>query len=87
MTRTTNLRQDATWAIQDADFRAFWPIEVRKALVRAAQTEGEFPPYAVRETRWALKAADAVERRMNRDIEVGVAALSQADKRRLVGAK
>lgn len=87
MTRTDLLQQDAARAIGDADFRSAWPIEVRKALVRAAKTEGEFPPYAVRETRWALKAAADVERRMRRDIEVGEAALSHADRRRLVGAK
>ena len=84
---TDSLSIDAADAIRGADFREFWPIEVRKALVCAAQTEGEFPPFAVRETRWALKAASGIEFRMSRDIEVGEASLSQSDKRRLVGAK
>lgn len=83
MRNTTNLQRDATEAIQDADFREFWPIKVRKALVRAAQTEGVFPPYAVQEAQWALRAAAAIEVRMNRDIAKGEGVLSQADKRRL----
>lgn len=87
MTTHTTLAQQAAEAIQEADFREFWPIKVRKALVRAAQTEGQFPLYAERETRWALKAASAIEFRMNKDIVVGEASLSHAERRRLVDAK
>jgi hypothetical protein len=84
---TTNLQQAAITAIAGADFREFWPIEVRKTLVRAAKHEGEFPPYAEKMTRWALKDAAAIERRMAKDIEVGEAALSHAERRRLAVAK
>lgn len=77
------LQQDAKDTITSAEFRSAWPIGVRKALVRAAQTEGEFPIYAEREVRWALREARNIERRMNKDIIVGEAGLSQADKRRL----
>lgn len=84
MTNTADsLALDAAAAIRGADFREFWPIEVRKTLVRAAQTEGDFPPYAVRDTRWALREAAGIERKMSRDIEVGEAALSHAERRRL----
>lgn len=78
-----SLQREATRIIQDADFREFWPIEVRKTLVRAAQTEGDLPPYAERQVRNALRDARRIESRMSKDIEVGEAALSQADRRRL----
>lgn len=81
---TTTLQQDAIEAIQTADFRDMWPIKVRQSLVRAAKTEGEFPPYAVSETVWALRTARSIESRMNRGIDAGVATLSQAQKRNLL---
>lgn len=87
MTHPANLQHDAIETIRSADFREFWPIEVRKALVRAAKTEGEFPVYAIREVERALRTARSIEHRMSRDIEVGEAALSQADRRRLAVAK
>lgn len=82
-TNTSTLATDAAAAIRGAQFRDAWPIEVRKTLVRAAKTEGEFPPYAVRDTRWALREARNVEHKMMRDILQGEAVLSQTDKRRL----
>lgn len=82
-----DLQAEATLAIQTADFREFWPINVRKALVRAAKHEGDFPPFAARATEKALRVATAIERRMARDIEAGEAALSQADRRRLAVGK
>lgn len=84
---TTNLQKEAAVVIGTAEFRDAWPIEVRKALVRAAQTEGEFPAYAVRGVERALRDARNIERRMAKDIEVGEAALSQADRRRLAAAR
>lgn len=78
-----NYQQQATDAIATAEFRSAWPIDVRLTLVRAAQTEGEFPTYAVKGVRWALREARNIERRMAKDITVGEAGLSQADKRRL----
>lgn len=78
-----SLQSQAAEVVGTADFREFWPIEIRKALVRAANTDGEFPPYAAREAGWALKAAREIEYRMSRDIDTGEALLSQADKRRL----
>lgn len=86
-TNTNSLATDAAAAIRGAQFRDAWPIEVRKTLVRAAQTEGEFPPFAVRDTRWALREARNVESKMLRDIIQGEAVLSQTDKRRLKVAK
>lgn len=84
MTDNNHLQADAIACIRGADFREAWPIDVRKALVRAAQTEDEFPAYAVRLTERALRTAHAIERRMARDIEVGEASLSHAERRRLV---
>ncbi len=78
-----NFQRDAADCIATAEFRAAWPWNVRKTLVRAAQTEGEFPPYAVRDVERALRAARGIERRMAKDIAVGEASLSQADKKRL----
>lgn len=87
MTTTDVLADLAAWAIQGAEFRSAWPVEVRKALVRAAQTEGPFPPYAERETRWALREAKAVEQRLAKQVEAGEAALSHAERRRLAVAR
>lgn len=78
-----DLRGAAIEAIQEADFRSFWPVETRKDLVRAAKTEGEFYPYAVRIVERALRDARNIERRMAKDIEAGEAVLSQADRKRL----
>lgn len=80
---STNYQRDAAEAIQDADFREFWPIDVRKALVRAAKHEGTFPPFGEREARWALREAGNIERKMHRDIAAAEAVLSQADRKRL----
>lgn len=77
------LQAEAREVIASAEFRTAWPIDVRKALVRAAQTEGDLPAYATREVTWALREARNLERRMAHDIAVGEAGLSQADKRRL----
>ena len=82
-TASTNLKERATEAFFDADFRSVWPIEVRKAIVRAINHEGEFPPYAVGIVTRALNTAKAVESRMNRQIAAGNSTLSQADKKRL----
>lgn len=75
------LQTEATNAIANAEFREFWPIEVRKTLVRAANTEGEMPLYAVKMVERALRDARNIERRMARDIEVGEASLSQAQRK------
>lgn len=80
-----SLTDDAIQVIQTADFREFWPIEVRKDLVRAAQHNAgtPLPPYAVERVTRALRTARGIERRMAKDIAVGEASLSQADKKRL----
>lgn len=80
---TYSLQQDAAEVVANADFREFWPFNVRRTLARAALTEGEIPPYAVRDVTKALRAARNLERRMAKDIEVGEAALTQADRKRL----
>lgn len=84
-----SLCDDAIRVIQTSDFREFWPIEVRKDLVRAAQHNSgiPLPPYAVRRVERALRVARGIERRMARDIEAGEALLSHAQRRALVGAK
>jgi hypothetical protein len=86
MTNPTNFQALAATAIADADFRQAWPIEVRRTLVRAAQTEGDFPAYAVRSTERALRVAAAIEKRLARDIEVGEANLTHAQRKALVRA-
>lgn len=85
MTNTTNtdLCQKAAVTIADADFRHVWPIDVRKTLVRAAQTEGDLPTYAERIVRNAIRDAERIERKLSKDIERGEAGLSHADKQRL----
>lgn len=83
----TNYQQAAVDAYDRADFFAFYPDDVRAIIERAALTEGEMPAYAIREVEWALRTAKAVESRYSRDIEVGEAALSQADRRRLAVAR
>ncbi len=85
-TESVALRERAALAITNAEFRSVWPIEVRRSLVRAAQTEWEFPEYAVKETKWALAEARRIEQKCSRDIEQGERNLSQSDRRRL-GAK
>lgn len=83
MTNSTTFQALAADAIANADFRQCWPIDVRQTLVRAAQTEGEFPAYAVRSTERALRVAAAVEKRLGRDIEVGEANLTHAQRKAL----
>lgn len=83
MTSNT-LQSDAINMIATAEFRAAWPIEVRRVLVKAAKTEGEFPTYAEKEVRWALKSARDVENKCSRDIEAGERTLSHAEKRRVL---
>jgi len=78
------LQEQAAQVVGTADFRSFWPLEVRLTLVRAAKTEGEMPAYAVRVVERALRDARGIERRMAKDIEAGEATLSQVDKRRLL---
>lgn len=78
-----NLRQSAIDTIAGADFRHTWPIDVRRTLVDAAKTEGEIPAYAVRQVERALRVAQAIEKRLSRDIEIGEGNLSHADKQRL----
>ena len=58
----------AAQAIRTANFRPAWPIEVRKILVRAANTEGDLPPFAVKQVRWALAQARTIEKKMESDI-------------------
>jgi hypothetical protein len=85
-----DLRREAAQVIADADFRSAWPIEVRRVLVRAANTEGDFlsgvPLYAVKEVAWALRTARDIERRMAKDIAVGEASLSHAQRKALAKA-
>ena len=77
------LQQDAVRLVGQAEFRSFWPIEVRKTLVRAALTEGEIPPYAERRVRNALRDARRIESKMTKDIDVGERTLSQSQRRAL----
>jgi hypothetical protein len=78
---TDTLQVQARNAIGFAEFREAWPIEVRRILVKAVKTEGEFPGYAVKEVRWALKEAQRVERKCAKDIEAGERVLTHAEKR------
>lgn len=82
-----SLQSQAAEVVGNAEFRDFWPFNVRRTLARAALTEGEIPPYAVRDVEKSLRAARGIERRMTKDIEVGEASLSQADRRRLAVQK
>lgn len=81
MTENNTLQSEAVTTIANADFRLAWPIEVRLALVKAARTEGEFPEYAVKETKWALKEARRIETKCARDIEQGEATLSHTQRK------
>jgi len=83
MTNTTTLQDQARTTIADADFRQCWPIDVRQALVRAAKTEGTLPAYAERPVTRALRVAAAVEKRLGRDIEIGEANLTHAQRKAL----
>lgn len=87
MASNTHLKSSAVETIANAEFRQAWPIEVRKALVRATKQEGEFPAYADKHVRWALAQARDIERRMARDIEVGEKSLSHAERKRLAAAR
>lgn len=80
---TYNMVQDAIDTIGHADFRDQWPLEVRKDLARAALHEGDWPPYAVARVERALRTAKAIERRLNKDIVVGEAGLSHAERKAL----
>lgn len=82
MTNTNpTLQEQARSAIAYADFRDSWPIGVRQTLTRAVLTEGELPAYAVRTVERALRTAAAIEKRLNRDIEVGEASLTHAQRK------
>lgn len=65
---TTDFVSEAARTIRDAQFRVAWPLDVRKTLVKAANTEGDLPPFAVKQVEWALRTARAIERRMAADI-------------------
>lgn len=80
MINSTTYQDQARRAIADADFRQCWPVDVRQTLVKAALTEGELPAYAIRPVERALRVAAAVEKRLGRDIEVGEANLTHAQK-------
>lgn len=82
----TSLRDESVQAIANAEFRTAWPIEVRKALVRAAQHQGEFPVYAEKHVKWALGQARRIERRMSEDIASGTSLLSQKQRKQLARA-
>ncbi len=86
MTTDTALQSAVRALIQDAEFIKAWSGEVKFVLAKALRTEGELPPFADKEVRWAMGEARAIERKCVRDIEAGEKTLSQADKRRLVGA-
>lgn len=86
MTNTNSLQEQARSAIAHADFRQCWPLDVRKTLVRATLTEGDLPAYAVGIVTRALRVAQAIEKRMARDIEVGEANLTHAQRKALVKA-
>jgi hypothetical protein len=83
MTNSTTYQDQARRAIADADFRQCWPVNVRQTLVRAAFTEGELPAYAIRQVENALRIAAAIEKRLGRDIEVGEANLTHAQRKAL----
>lgn len=80
---TDPLAIEARKLIREADFTRAWPADVKAALGRAIRTEGTLPPFAAKEVRWALKVARAVERRMNKDIEMGMRNLTQQQRRDL----
>jgi hypothetical protein len=67
------LPEQAIVAIQNAQFRTMWPIEVRQALVRGAKHEGDLPEFGAKQIRWALKEARQVENRMSKQIDEGLA--------------
>lgn len=81
MNNSDNLQQRAADTIVEGEFRQCWPTDVRKALVKAAKTEGDFPPFAVKVTERAIRDAQAIERRLSRDIEVGERSLTAKQKR------
>lgn len=84
MTNNTSLQDQARLAIASADFRQCWPIDVRKALVKAAQHEGDIPAFAVGLVTRSLREAAAIEKRLTRDIEAGEANLTHAQRKALV---
>jgi hypothetical protein len=81
MTNNNSLQEQARSAIAHADFRQCWPVDVRKALVKAALTEGEMPAFAVGLVTRSLRTAQAIEKRMGRDIEAGEANLTHAQRK------
>lgn len=52
---------DAIDVIQNGEFRNLWPLDVRKALVRAANHEGPLPAFGASQVAWAVKTAWKVE--------------------------
>lgn len=80
---SSNHQKEALALYTTADFRDFWPTDVRLAVARAANTDGDLPPYAVRIVERALRDARGVERRMAKDIAIGEASLSQAQRKAL----
>ena len=85
---TETLQSEARSVVHDAEFIPAWPAEVKAVFVKALQTKGELPAYAEKEVRWAMKEAQRIERKCAKDIEVGEASLSHAERRRvLAGAK
>lgn len=81
MTNTNTLQDQARAAIAGANFRQVWPIDVRQTLVRAVKTEGDMPPFAIGPVTRALRVAAAIEKRLGRDIEVGEASLTHAQRK------
>jgi hypothetical protein len=81
MTTDNTIQAQARAIVRDADFVQAWPAEVKAILVKALRTEGEFPGYAVKEVRWAMKEAQRIERKCVKDIEQGEKSLTHAEKR------
>lgn len=87
MTTSNTLQEQARNVVREADFVPAWPAEVKAVLVKALCTTGDLPLYAEKEVRWAIKEAQRIERKCEKDIAVGEASLSHSQRRTLVGAK
>lgn len=83
MTNNNSLQDQARLVIASADFRQAWPVDVRKTLIKAVYTEGDMPTFAIRTVERAIRTAQAIEKRLARDIEAGEANLTHAQRKAL----
>jgi hypothetical protein len=60
---------DAQDVFDNAEFRDLWPLNVRKAIVRACKHDGPLPEFGRKEAAWAVRQAWLVEDRCRRQEE------------------